>query len=62
MDETGEVDYRTFAEWFGTSKQAERAKLADMRTIRQDIVYTRWGALYVEVKTNIKRMEQVDNL
>ena len=37
VNNTGEIDYRTFAAWFGSTKQAERAK-ARRQADREEVV------------------------
>lgn len=62
MDNKGEIDYRTFASWFGTTKQAERAKLAELKAAHQEIVLARWTQLYEQVRYTIRKTEQIANI
>lgn len=62
VDNTGEIDYRTFAAWFGTTKQAERAKAQELKAARQEIIYTRWKAIYEKVRYTIRKTEQLANI
>eukprot|EP01043_Picozoa_sp_COSAG02_P052893 COSAG02_NODE_5767_length_4055_cov_2.085693_7_plen_149_part_00 len=62
MDNTGEIDYRTFASWFGTTKQAERAKAQELMKARQAEVYERWKMVYEQVRYTIRKQEQLANI
>ena len=62
MDNTGEIDYRTFASWFGTTKQAERAKAQEIKAARQEQVFARWKVIYEQVRYTIRKQEQLANI
>lgn len=62
VDNTGEIDYRTFASWFGTTKQAERAKAQEIKAALQEKVYARWRKIYEQVRYNIRKKEQLANI
>lgn len=62
MDKKGEIDYRTFAAWFGTTKQAERAKAQELKAARQDKVYIRWKHIYEQVRYSIRKRQQLADI
>eukprot|EP01043_Picozoa_sp_COSAG02_P041844 COSAG02_NODE_3506_length_6636_cov_14.560808_2_plen_340_part_00 len=62
VDNTGEIDYRTFASWFGTTKQAERAKAQEIKEARQQQAFARWKAIYEQVRYTIRKKEQLENI
>jgi hypothetical protein len=62
VDNTGEIDYRTFASWFGTTKQAERAKAQELMQARQTQIYMRWRVIYEQVRYTIRKKEQLANI
>ena len=49
VERTGEIDYKTFAQWFGTTKQAEKAERAEAARVRSEMVIDRWASLYEQV-------------
>ena len=55
VERTGEIDYKTFAQWFGTTKQAEKAERAEAARVRSEMVIDRWASLYEQVRTNPSR-------
>ena len=52
VERTGEIDYKTFAQWFGTTKQAEKAERAEAARIRSEMAIDRWASLYEQVRTH----------